>query len=716
MVRFKNKKLGISNVIKSKEFTDLIFTDVKRLHLLNIFVSHFIKFYCIYSFNHNIPLVDISDKAILYKFYSIFIIGKCKTDYLKPVWDQYKQYIPSQYLESKYFSRLSNHANDYCSLQYATCIKNNIVIHYTTHVKHFIHSQFITIKENNRSIVDKTERVTRQKYTRQQLDLLLKYFLDPSLEPVNLDAYSLSIFNLHKDKFVSFLDDKKQEQILLEALDIDKIKLDYTRLLTTMIYMSQFTETHYPDIKILQPVPLYSNLTPNNAMFDSRCLAITCNKYNTDEIKQSNVHDIWNLVFNTESKQWRFSKNYIFTGMCHTDGLSISLQFIHQNDYDKYMNKKIARSQAGVKVKQMTVDEKASYEQERKDKQTQYKVEQTKKKQEAKKKLSKPPKQGIMYIDSVDTSILSKLSKVYIDPGNNSLLHMINDIYLTTTTKKEKENNSLEYTRKYRYHECGFNTRKKETRKRLDSNKDMVNFQQTMSKTKRKSSVMTTYIEYIKVFFNHIANDKFVNCYDETWWRYQKLRAYGMTKKHEQELLNKIEAKFGKDTIYIIGDHSVHSMKGIASSKGVGLKRLLKERFAHVYLIDEYNTSKLYWKTQVEGEQWYSHEARSYEATTPKKKCRRGKGVELKRYPNKSPSEKIDNDIKGRKIHALKKFQTSKGLSVCINRDLNAVLGMRYIVSCMLEYGKRPIEYTRKQTTTLESAQLSGITPIQTLL
>jgi hypothetical protein len=148
---------------------------------------------------------------------------------------------------------------------------------------------------------------------------------------------------------------------------------------------------------------------------------------------------------------------------------------------------------------------------------------------------------------------------------------------------------------------------------------------------------------------------------------------------------------------YIIGDHSIHSMRGVSSTKGVGLKRLLQSRFEHVYHIDEFNTSKLYWKTHVEGEQWYSSEARSYKATTPKKTQRRGRGLEKKRYKDKIINN-IENDVKGRYIHALKKFQTSKSLSVCINRDLNAVLNMRYIVNYMIEYKKRPELYTRKLT------------------
>jgi hypothetical protein len=136
-------------------------------------------------------------------------------------------------------------------------------------------------------------------------------------------------------------------------------------------------------------------------------------------------------------------------------------------------------------------------------------------------------------------------------------------------------------------------------------------------------------------------------------------------------------------------------MRGLRSSKGIGLKRLLQSRFKHVYHIDEYNTSKLYWKTHMDGEQWYSNEARSCEATSPKKTQRRGRGLEKKRYKNKNVEE-IENDVKGRYIHALKKFQTSKSLSVCINRDLNAVLNMRHIVTYMKQYKIRPKEYTRK--------------------
>ncbi len=301
-------------------------------------------------------------------------------------------------------------------------------------------------------------------------------------------------------------------------------------------------------------------------------------------------------------------------------------------------------------------------------------------------------KNGIQYIESLPKMILDQSKKVYIDPGNNTLLEMIDDVFETSMNKTDKSKHHYSYKKKYRKHECRMDIRAITSHKRMTTNESLKNYQQQISTTRRKSSCTTTFNEYLDIYFNLQADD-----YLNLWWRYQQLRTYGFTKQHEEQLLNKISSLFGKDAVYIIGDHSVGSMRGTRSSKGVGLKRLLQTRFPHVYHIDEYNTSKLYWKTHKEGEQWYSSEARSYKSPVAKKKGRRGRGLEMKRYKNRQV-EKEENEasIKGRSIHALKKFQSLNKLSVCINRDLNATLNMRYITRYMVENNNiRPKEYCR---------------------
>jgi len=62
-------------------------------------------------------------------------------------------------------------------------------------------------------------------------------------------------------------------------------------------------------------------------------------------------------------------------------------------------------------------------------------------------------------------------------------------------------------------------------------------------------------------------------------------------------MLKKIEKKYSKDHIIIIGDWSIgKQMRNFISTPNLSLKRKLQERFK-VYNIDEYRTSCLNHKT-----------------------------------------------------------------------------------------------------------------------
>jgi len=99
----------------------------------------------------------------------------------------------------------------------------------------------------------------------------------------------------------------------------------------------------------------------------------------------------------------------------------------------------------------------------------------------------------------------------------------------------------------------------------------------------------------------------------------------------------------------------------------MGMKKLLSKRF-EVYLIDEYNTSKLFNKTGKEGENM----------------------KQTIRYTKEGKEHKYD-----RQIHSIFTFKMSKEYKVCINRDYNACLNMIKIVKELVIKGIRPNEFTR---------------------
>lgn len=144
--------------------------------------------------------------------------------------------------------------------------------------------------------------------------------------------------------------------------------------------------------------------------------------------------------------------------------------------------------------------------------------------------------------------------------------------------------------------------------------------------------------------------------------------SYINKQRHEDELLNKLEKIYSKNAIFVFGDWS--ATKGIKklSTPNMSLKRLLEKRFK-VYLLDEFKTSKLCWKTKEEGKNVIIKE--KYE--------KNGKVYESER-----------------KMHSLLTFKMSKKEEGIINRDYNATKNMYKITESLIMHKKRPEEFCRK--------------------
>ena len=88
-----------------------------------------------------------------------------------------------------------------------------------------------------------------------------------------------------------------------------------------------------------------------------------------------------------------------------------------------------------------------------------------------------------------------------------------------------------------------------------------------------------------------------------------------------------------------------------------------------MYNIDEFRTSKLHYKTEVECNNLYHID-----------------------------NNKIKEKRKIRKIHAVLTYKMEKTQSGCINRDENAVNNMIKIVEYQIKNKERPLKYRRDQT------------------
>ena len=170
--------------------------------------------------------------------------------------------------------------------------------------------------------------------------------------------------------------------------------------------------------------------------------------------------------------------------------------------------------------------------------------------------------------------------------------------------------------------------------------------------------------KYDKFIENDLQLDKFLGM--EKYNKYlQKIKwfRYINKQRHESKLLDELEEIYGKDAIFMFGDWSgKNSIKRI-SMPNMGMKKLLAKRF-EVLLINEFNTSKLYWKTEEET-----------------------KNLKITKTYKKKDGTVCTIE---REIYSLLTFQMSKLKLGIINRDYNATKNMYKIIKSIITTGKRP--------------------------
>ena len=144
--------------------------------------------------------------------------------------------------------------------------------------------------------------------------------------------------------------------------------------------------------------------------------------------------------------------------------------------------------------------------------------------------------------------------------------------------------------------------------------------------------------------------------------------AYINKQRHENKILNELEATYGKDAVMIVGDWGGNQkcIKRI-SSPGIGFKRMLDKRFT-VILIDEYKSSIINCHTHEE----------NLGNLIVKVKTKSGK-------------------MKKVSLYSVLTYQMGNKRIGCINRDNNAKQNLLDIVHALLETGERPQVFQRKK-------------------
>ena len=518
---------------------------------------------------------------------------------------------------------------DYYATTMITAIENNIKMHFIDYIKRFVNSYFKNIYQNEL----------------QNKEFKKQFYKE--LQQVKNDIINDAEILTCDEKYHNWLNDNRYK-IVPENYDTSyfyDIKVNPQKYLKHMIFMNLQLEEM--NTKMFQFFPLQTHLIPRHIQIDTKSLVellIDTDKKQYFDNIETNKEKLWNTFF-----KLHHMNKYVFDYTIITDGYSVSLRFLHTDFVNEERIKKDKMKNGKKLMKGLTDEEKEIKKQEKQVQQNKLK-EENRKRRELEKKEKKETKKEVLhefpYIDEVSKDFLDG-KHLFIDPGKRSLLTMMDD-----------DGNYFSYTNKQRIKE----TKRIKYSSLLKNYKDkqhITEIENTLSLFNSKTCDIKNFKEYIKEKLK--VNDAIAKLYQNEKFRKYKWYSYINTKRTEDNMLNKIENKYGKDIKIIIGDWSIgKQMRNFISTPNLAIKRKLNTRF-EVYNIDEFRTSCLNYKTEELCNNLY--------------------------LPDKKNIE--------RKMHSILTFKMENKRKGCINRDKNGCKNIQKVFNHYIETGERPEKYKR---------------------
>ena len=515
---------------------------------------------------------------------------------------------------------------DYYATTMITAIENNIKMHFIDYIKRFVNSYFKNIYQNEL----------------QNKEFKKQFYKE--LQQVKNDIINDAEILTCDEKYHNWLNDNRYK-IVPENYDTSyfyDIKVNPQKYLKHMIFMNLQLEEM--NTKMFQFFPLQTHLIPRHIQIDTKSLVellIDTDKKQYFDNIETNKEKLWNTFF-----KLHHMNKYVFDYTIITDGYSVSLRFLHTDFVNEERIKKDKMKNGKKLMKGLTEEEKEIKKQEKQVQQNKLKEENRKRRELQKKETKKKVLHEFPYIDEVSNEFLDG-KHLFIDPGKRTLLQMMDD-----------DGNYFSYTNKQRIKE----TKRIKYSSLLKNYKDkqhITEIENTLSLFNSKTCDIEKFKEYIKEKLK--VNYAIATLYQDEKFRKYKWYSYINTKRTEDNMLNKIENKYGKDIKIIIGDWSIgKQMRNFISTPNLAIKRKLNTRF-EVYNIDEFRTSCLNYKTEELCNNLYLPDKRNIE----------------------------------RKIHSILTFKMENKRKGCINRDKNGCKNIQKVFNHYIETGERPEKYKR---------------------
>lgn len=661
-------QIPLKRIIKNNSSISKLFDAVTRVNKLVIHAYQFLRLWILQKYHNNeiIPVINTDVIKMAFKVLATDSVGPKPKGTNKTYYNEFMQFYENEYRDLGYKEKIDgtnlSQIIGYTTISVLTAIENNIKLNFFNYIRKFVNSSF-----------SKEHKLILKNYSSKEKIKMNKH-LKKELYGVKQDLINNT--KLSDIKYHAWID-KHRTNIL--PIDIDKccqidVNNNPQKYLKHMIYMNiQLEEL---ECKMFQFFPLRTNIIPKYIPLDSKSIVELLFDKNLNEYLGNITKyqkEIWETHFKLDHSIFTL-KNYTFDYYIMTDGVTVSIYFLHDNFTEKNkLTKEVktnGRKQYKEETRNLSQDEKDKLKQDKLDDRKKQLKEIADKRKAEYAKLSKEEKKELRdknkskkyiefpYLDELNDIQLNDLetNAVYCDPGKRDLFKMLND-----------NGKLFTYSNKQHVHK----TKRLKYQRLLKNYKDKIHIteiENKLSNFNSKSCSIFTFKEYISN--KNVINQALFIKYYQPKFRQYRWYLFINKERAESQLLDTIEKEFGikdpdtgklKKLNIVMGDWSIgKQMRNFISTPNITLKRKLTERF-NVYNIDEYNTSKLHHKEEVKCKHLYY----------------------------------TDKTNKLRKLHSVLTLKMENSRRECINRDVNAVNNMKKLVKYYIGHKSRPINYTR---------------------
>ncbi len=261
----------------------------------------------------------------------------------------------------------------------------------------------------------------------------------------------------------------------------------------------------------------------------------------------------------------------------------------------------------------------------------------------------------------------SDLWRIYCDPGKRDRITMVDD-----------DDRFCWYRNGRRVHESKrLFYRRKGDRRRAEMGVDSSDEAAALSNTIHNTNDRAEFLQYVAAKIAYLR--RFGVGYRQGCFRRYRWHQYVERQRADVMLVKHVRAfvgDAGKAAIFYGDWSSSHQLKHFISTPCLRVRRLVAKAFPRVYLLDEFRTSKLYWRDPSVRLQPF--------------------GTMTQRRPEPFRIHSLltlnGDDIKVRMDATGMPFEST----VKINRDKNAARNMRSVLQHQLATGERPAPFRRR--------------------